>query len=141
MRKSKQKSKIRRHETNPIKTSYELLWNEVRNPERDNLAIQNTMRRILENYFTILGNVDPDDICACFDGKEKLICRSLFAWVNDGSHSAFDSLYVTIDDSMVDNYLRVFKEIFAKTNHMAHYEMMMGTRSNGEMSEPIEVDT
>jgi wobble nucleotide-excising tRNase len=126
VRKSNQQSKVRVHETNPIKTSYELLWIEVRNPDRDNIAIQNTMRRILENYFKILGNIDPDDICAHFEGKEKLICRSLFSWVNDGSHFAHDSLYVSIDESMVESYLNVFKRIFEETKHIAHYNMMMG---------------
>ena len=47
-------SKVDKHPGNPIKTSYELLWAEVRKPERSNLAIQNTLRRILENYFKIL---------------------------------------------------------------------------------------
>ena len=141
VKKSNQGSKVQRHETNPIKTSYELLWIEVRNPDRDNLAIQNTMRRILEYYFKILGNVDPDNICAHFEGMEKMICRSLFSWVNDGSHFAHDSLYVSIDDSMVENYLSVFKEIFVKTKHMAHYEMMMGIQNNGEMSKTAEQAT
>ena len=126
VRKSDQLSKIQKHETNPIKTSYELLWLEVRNHDRSNLSIQNTLRRILESYFKILGNVDPDEICAYFEGKEKLICRSLFSWVNAGSHSAHDDLYVSIDIAMVDIYLRVFKQIFKKSGHIAHYEMMMG---------------
>ncbi|WP_084184701.1 AAA family ATPase [Desulfonatronum thiodismutans] len=141
VRKSNQESRFRHHETNPIKTSYELLWIEVRNPDRDNLAIQNTMRRILENYFKILGNVNPDDICAHFEGKEKLICRSLFSWVNDGSHFAHDSLYVSIDDSMVDSYLRVFKRIFDETGHIAHYNMMMGVTVTPEMVETGVSDT
>jgi wobble nucleotide-excising tRNase len=138
VRKFNNESKIRHHETNPIKTSYELLWIEVRNPDRDNLAIQNTMRRILENYFKILGNVDPDDICAHFEGKDKLICRSLFSWVNDGSHFAHDSLYVSIDDSMVENYLNVFKRIFEETKHIAHYNMMMGETTTPEAAEAVE---
>lgn len=141
VRKSNQVSKIRYHETNPIKTSYELLWNEVRNPDRDNLAIQNTMRRILENYFKILGNVDPDDICSRFEGKEKLICRSLFSWVNDGSHFAHDSLYVSIDDSMVESYLSVFKRIFDKTGHIAHYNMMMRETTAPKSVETVESAT
>lgn len=142
VRKSNQQSKVRVHETNPIKTSYELLWIEVRNPDRDNLAIQNTMRRILENYFKILGNVDPDDICAHFEGKEKLICRSLFSWVNDGSHFAHDSLYVSIDNSMVESYLSVFKRIFEETKHIAHYNMMMGeSEEAAEALEATEVTT
>jgi wobble nucleotide-excising tRNase len=141
VRKSNQESKLRHHETNPIKTSYELLWIEVRNHDRDNLAIQNTLRRILENYFKILGNVDPDDICAHFEGSEKLICRSLFSWVNDGSHFAHDSLYVSIDDSMVDSYLSVFKRIFEKTKHIAHYNMMMGETTTSETVEAVESAT
>lgn len=141
VRKSNQESKIRHHETNPIKTSYELLWIEVRNPLRDNLAIQNTMRRILENYFKILGNVDSDDICAHFEGKDKLICRSLFSWVNDGSHFAHDSLYVSIDDSMVESYLGVFKRIFNETGHIAHYNMMMGETTTPEEVEIVEAAT
>lgn len=118
-------SKIDKHASNPIKTSYELLWAEVRKPERSNLAIQNTLRRILENYFKILGGIDFDDLCAMFDGKEKLICRSLCSWVHDGSHHAHDDLYLTIDDSMVDSYLKVFRAIFENSNHTAHYKMMM----------------
>jgi wobble nucleotide-excising tRNase len=129
VRKVNQESKLRSHEMNPIKTSYELLWSEVKNPDRDNLAIQNTLRRILENYFKILGNVNPDEICGYFEGKEKLICRSLFSWVNDGSHFAHDSLYVSIDDSMVESYLNVFEKIFEKTEHGAHYRMMKGDSS------------
>lgn len=126
VRKTAHVSKVEKHASNPIKTSYELLWSEVRNSDRSNLTIQNTLRRILENYFKILGGVDPDKICAMFDGKEKLICKSLFSWVNDGSHYAHDDLYVSIDSAMVEGYLKVFRAIFEKTEHMSHYKMMMG---------------
>jgi wobble nucleotide-excising tRNase len=119
-------SKIDKHPTNPIKTSYELLWAEVRKPERSNLAIQNTLRRILENYFKILGGIEFDQLCAMFEGKEKIICKSLCSWVHDGSHYAHDDLYVSIDDTMVDSYLGVFRSIFDKAGHSAHYKMMMG---------------
>ncbi|HEY9098997.1 MAG TPA: AAA family ATPase [Thiobacillus sp.] len=126
VRKSDLVSKVEKHNTNPIKTSYELLWSEVRRPDRSNLTIQNTLRRILENYFKILGGVDPDKICAMFEGREKLIGKSLFSWVNDGSHFAHDDLYVSIDDSIVETYLKVFRAIFEKSDHLAHYKMMMG---------------
>ena len=126
MRKSNSVSKLEKHNSNPIKTSYELLWSEVRRQDRSNLTIQNTLRRILENYFKILGGVDPDRICALFEGKDKLICKSLFSWANDGSHFASDDLYVSIDDSMVETYLNVFRAIFEKSDHLAHYKMMMG---------------
>lgn len=119
-------SKLDKYPTNPIKTSYELLWAEVRKPERSNLAIQNTLRRILENYFKILGGIEFDQLCAMFEGKEKIICKSLCSWVHDGSHYAHDDLYVSIDDAMVGAYLKVFRAIFDKSGHSAHYKMMMG---------------
>lgn len=119
-------SKLAAQTTNPIKTSYELLWAEVRKPERSNLAIQNTLRRILENYFKILGGIELDKLCDKFDGREKIICKSLVSWVHDGSHYAHDDLYVSIDDSMVENYLKVFREIFVKERQIEHYKMMMG---------------
>lgn len=126
VRKPGDASKVEKCPSNPIKTSYELLWHEVRKPAPLNLTIQNTLRRILENYFKILGGVDPDAICAMFDGKDKLICKSLFSWVNDGSHHAHDDLYVSIDQPMVDKYLGVFREVFVRTKHLEHYKMMMG---------------
>jgi wobble nucleotide-excising tRNase len=119
-------SKVERHASNPIKTSYQLLWSELREPNRSNLSIQNTMRRILEYYFKILGGCNLDDICDKFEGKEKIVCRSLLSWVNDGSHTAHDDVYQPVDDTMIPIYKRVFKDIFAKCDHLPHYEMMMG---------------
>lgn len=118
-------STLDKHATNPIKTSYELLWTEVRNANRSNLSIQNTLRRILENYFKVLGGIDFDELCAMFDGKERLICKSLCSWVHDGSHYAHDDLYITLDTAMVESYLKVFRAIFDKSGHLAHYKMMM----------------
>jgi wobble nucleotide-excising tRNase len=119
-------SKLEKYPSNPIKTSYELLWAEVRKPDRSNLTIQNTLRRILEHYFKILGGFDLDKLCAMFEGREKMICKSLCSWVHDGSHYAHDDFFVSIDNSMVDAYLNVFRAIFVTSGHIAHYKMMMG---------------
>lgn len=126
VRKSGLESKLEKHCSNPIKTSYELLWAEVRKPDRSNLTIQNTLRRILDNYFKLLGDLNPDKICAMFEGNEKLICKSLFSWINYGSHYAHDDLFISIDNSMVEIYLNVFRAIFEKSDHFGHYKMMMG---------------
>lgn len=126
VRKTDQGTKVLKCTENTIKTSYDLLWAEVRCEHKSPLTIQNTLRRIFENYFKILGGIDTDDICNMFSGPEKLICNSLFSWVNDGSHFAQDDLYVSIDSSQVDMYLTVFRMIFEKSNHCAHYRMMMG---------------
>lgn len=141
VRKADLVSTVERHDSNPIKTSYELLWAEVRRQDKSKLTIQNTLRRILENYFKILGGVDPDKLCAMFEGKKKLICKSLFSWVNDGSHFAHDDLYIAIDDATVDNYLNVFRAIFEKAEHLAHYKMMMGDAYEPEVVGQAEETT
>jgi wobble nucleotide-excising tRNase len=135
VRKSDLGSRVEKCDYNPIKTSYELLWEEVRTHNPSKLTIQNTLRRILENYFKILGRIDPDQICAKFEGKERFICKSLFSWVNDGSHFAHDDLYISIDSSLVKIYLRIFKDIFDKTGHHDHYKMMMGDAYTEEPEE------
>ncbi|AMQ26602.1 TPA: AAA family ATPase [Legionella pneumophila] len=126
VRKEGLQSKILNQLSNPIKTSYELLWQEIKTCPTSSLTIQNTLRRILENYFKILGGIDPNDICEKFEGKNKLVCKSLFSWVNDGSHSAHDDIYVSNSDTTTTNYLQIFKEIFNQSGHIAHYKMMMG---------------
>lgn len=126
LRKSGDTSVLAKYDHNPIKTSYELLWMEIQNPNTACLTIQNIMRRIIEYYFTILGNVDPDGVCSHFEGKEKQIAKSLFSWVNAGSHITNDDIYISIDNTAVGVYLDVFRKVFEKTNHISHYNMMMG---------------
>lgn len=130
IRKFKNQSRIVEHEENPIKTTYELLWRELDYPEKINTAtIFNTMRRILEYYFNILGGLDYEDAISKFEGEEKVIFRSLLGWVNDGSHFINDDLAVTVDSSDIQKYLSVFREVFKRMNHESHYNMMMKEES------------
>ena len=121
-------SSIRAFEkNNPIKTSYELLWQELKtNTNASLVTTQNIMRRILENYFSILGKDIDERIVNSFDTTEdKMICRSLISWINDGSHSIPDDLYIDSYTDSIDRYKEIFKEIFIKMDHKAHYDMMM----------------
>lgn len=113
---------------NPIQSSYGLLWQELKSDEvKSTLTIQNIMRRIIENYFKLLGKYGDDDLIKKFPTKEEQeICRSLVSWINDGSHSVADDLYIELQDRTVETYKKVFKEIFVFTNHEGHYNMMMG---------------
>lgn len=119
-------STVERFKTNPVSTSYELLWSDVKNADRSHSTISNTLRRILEHYFKILGGVDADNICEKFHGNDKLVCKSLFSWVNAGSHGISDDLYISDNGTSVETYLRIFREVFEKLEHSAHYKMMMG---------------
>jgi wobble nucleotide-excising tRNase len=120
-------SQIAAHKTNPVKSSYQLLWNEVAKNDRLNHLVQNVMRRIIEHYFTYLGSSKMDDLPLKFDGVDRIMCKSLLGWANDGSHSIEDDLHLSSEDEKAEAYLRIFKQIFEKTNNLAHYEMMMNS--------------
>ena len=90
------------------------------------ITIQNTMRRILENYFSILGKAKDDSIVESFDTAEKqMICHSLLSWLNDGSHSIPDDLRIDSYNDSIKHFKEVFKEVFVRMGHKAHYNMMM----------------
>lgn len=118
-------------EINPIKTSYELLWEEIKNSENttSSVTIQNAMRRIIENYFNMLGSSIDDKILESFETMEgKHICRSLISWINEGSHTIPEDIYIDSYSDSIDKYKVVFQQIFEKMGHKAHYDMMMSTK-------------
>lgn len=135
VRKVGAESEVDRQDQNPVRTAYDLLWEELRNPRPGSTTLQNTMRRILENYFKILGGIDPRDVIAEFSGQDQVTCRSLVSWANAGSHFAMDDLYIAVTDNE-DLFRKVFREIFEKSGHGGHYQMMMRTdedpRSEGQ---------
>ena len=133
-------SKVEPHKQNPIKTSYQLLWSELRKDPLPALTLQNTLRRILENYFKILGGIDTNVLLSKFDGLEKVQCQSLISWVNDGSHFAQDDLYLAIGERTAASYMRIFYKIFKAADHMAHYKMMMGRDFVDLDPEEVEAD-
>lgn len=126
VKKSADGSSVHRCDKNPIRSAYELLWEDVKAENISSVSLQNTLRRILENYFTMWGGMGKDEICARFDGREKLICQSLFSWVNDGSHSIHDDLYINHGEQTNETYLRVFRDVFEKAGQLGHYNMMTG---------------
>lgn len=128
IRKSNNRTSINIHgQKNPINSAYELMWKELKDRNnRSGISTQNIMRRILENYFKILGKLSDEDIVEKFDSnEEQQICLSLLHWINDGSHCIPDDLFIQAIDDQIEVYLRVFKNIFIKSGHESHYKMMM----------------
>jgi Iap family predicted aminopeptidase len=83
------------------------------------------------------GVLNSYEICALFEGRDKIICQSLFSWVNDGSHSIHDDLYINHGEQTNEAYLQVFRKIFQKAGQIGHYNMMKGCTS--ESDEPEEL--
>lgn len=125
VRKIDKSSSITKYEDIPIKTSYELLWQNIREKQYSSATIQNILRKILENYFKILGGINLDSLSEKFIGKDQILCNSLCSWINDGSHFTNDDIFVAIDDESVEKYLDIFRRIFETQGQIAHYNMMI----------------
>ena len=136
LRKKNKISKVQPYlRENPIHNSYQLLWRELKNHDHnDSVTIQNTMRRIIENYFKILGGYHYDELINSFKDshEEQEICRSMVCWINDGSHTIPDDLFIQSHDDLKEKYGEVFKKIFINTQHHGHYKMMMGIKEEAD---------
>ncbi|MGI5074690.1 AAA family ATPase [Treponema vincentii] len=130
-RKTHSYSDIVPYEKNPVKSTYEALWDEVRraleNPAiAEQTSLQNTMRRILEHYFTFYGDISFQNLPMHLKMEDAFIARTLLSWVNDGSHSSFDDFsYTPPMSDGIQRYLNIFALIFDSAGHKAHYNMMM----------------
>jgi wobble nucleotide-excising tRNase len=114
IKKNNNVSRIVSHDNNnPIQTSYELLWSELKDTESvQRITIFNTLRRILEYYFNVIGGLDYENCINKFDGEDKLICKSLIAYINEGSHFITDDFVMQYESAAMENYIRVFELIF-----------------------------
>lgn len=124
-------SVVEKHENNPIKTSYNLLWDEIKqfkNEQSNSSTICNVMRRILENYFKIIGQCDYEKICCDFEGERAVAFASLISVINAGSHNVFDEISFSGQNISTEIYMEVFKDLFDKLGHTAHYNMMMSEK-------------
>jgi wobble nucleotide-excising tRNase len=117
-------SRVDRYPTNPVQSAYEMLWASYRK-DQGAIGLQNTMRKILENYFKVMGGISLDELVKEFEGDQKHICRSLVSWMHDGSHNILDDLYMSPSQTQMKTYKEVFRLIFIHLNHEGHYKMMM----------------
>jgi len=113
------------YEESPIQSSYQLLWNELKLEQETSIASFNNMRRILEYYFKILGDLNYEECVKGFDTDDSLVCKALISGINDGSHFISDDFFITFDDDHIQDYKRVFRMIFENMGHKPHYDMMM----------------
>lgn len=123
-------SKVFHHEGNPIRSTYQWLWQELRDHQSGRrplpaIALQNCLRRITETYFRLLGDQDPKKLCEKLPMPDQLICRSLFSWADDGSHAVHDEIDMS-PDAVAPRYLPVFQRFFKLNKQEEHYRLMMG---------------
>lgn len=122
LRKEHDFSTIMQYESNPVNSSYELLWREVKeHPESITLDV--TLRRIIEAYFKAHEGLSADDVVNQLDRKDRMLAAYLFTGSGAGMEDSFGESFASVER---DSYLRVFREVFEKTKHLEHYYQMMG---------------
>lgn len=132
VRKQDNISSIEYHESSPIKTTYQMMWDMVKKAKEDikkvdKIALLNVMRRILEYYFRTLGSRSNAQVYNSMNGEDKYLCHSLLTLENSQSHSFIDdTVNSTPDEETLRRYLEVFRKIFEAHNSLSHYNMMMG---------------
>lgn len=130
---------VMRSLSNPVTSSYRALWEQVRaasvDSSRDSVGLENVLRRIVENYFTTVG-ISDDALVDRFPAGQQVVCRSLFSWMNDGSHTIMDDLHYAPSGLSTEIQLEVFRKVFDYAGHASHYEMMM----RAELSAPSGSD-
>jgi wobble nucleotide-excising tRNase len=131
-------SEIEPHNSNPVRSSYEMTWQEALQSASavQKVTVRNAMRRILETYFGMVGEQTFEDLLPECNPEEMIVVRSLLSWIHAGSHVIDDDLYSTTDPSTVETYREVFRRIFKESGHSAHYDLMVERlqldASNGE---------
>ncbi|WP_350269036.1 AAA family ATPase [Brevibacterium sp. CBA3109] len=132
-------SDIEPHSKNPITTEYQRLWGEVRRAvdgeQTSIVGLENILRRILESYFRIMGNgIWEEELVPLLTASERPVLRSLFTWVNEGSHSVFEDVHYSPGPASLQTYLDVFRRVFREARHEAHYNMMLYGKQSLNMS-------
>lgn len=154
VRKSGQFSDIASHQdTNPVQSTYDLLWAELRRDRPSCITVQNVMRRILEHYLQFYSSMNFDKLLDKFqDGRERVIFMSLISWLHDGSHSIADDINVVVSNEEVSQYMNVFHKVFFFLDQEEHYKKFMkeayqelivpvshDEQVGAEVVEPVEV--
>jgi wobble nucleotide-excising tRNase len=124
---------------NPVKSSYQLLWDEIGEKEPSPATVQNNIRRILEYYFQFNGSTDVKRVADKFDDDDpdKKLALAMVSWLHSGSHTIADDVtYSLVDQDTVGKYLRVFRRVFEVESHGNHYEMMC----SGDMKAKYEAE-
>ena len=116
---------------NPVKNGYEQLWRDLKEGIEDGHGVQNTMRKILERYFVKCGGYTKNDLIEMYSDVEedRQLITELLRWTDDGSHEDEEDLEGENAQDAGDRYVVVFRKLFEKLGHGAHYEMMMRERA------------
>lgn len=117
-----------------IRSDYQRLWDEaylaLQKFESSPVGLPNTLRRICETYFSFVEGLSLTPIADRLEKNEQIVGHALMAWVNSGSHELALEPSFSPTNVSTSTWLEVFRNLFEKANHKAHYDMMMERAQN-----------
>lgn len=123
--KNRSGSTIEQFSTNPINSTYELLWKDLFRDDCLPITAQNLSRRIIETFFKFIGSVDIDKFISNMETPDKEIAQSFLSWANAGSHSPIDDETFFNTCETTETFKRILHSIFTNSGHSEHYNRMI----------------
>lgn len=124
-----QYSQIEELKRNEIKNDYQSLWmilKDARKAKINCIVVPNTMRNILEHYFSFQCTRDKlkEVLDELANGENISINRAFYRYINNGSHSN-NIISAGVMDISIDKYFEMFEKIFYQMGDDSHYKTMM----------------
>ena len=125
-------SLIKMYDQNPIKSSYEMLWEEYRDYVKGDsndvhYPALNVMRRILEYFFNFKSRETLQCLQDKFVGNQRIAVKALLDNLNSNSHGFIEDAYYTPSFNFKE-LNSAFRLIFERTNNLDHYELMKNSK-------------
>lgn len=120
-------SKVLSIQKNDIRNEYDGYWQVIRDAHADIVCssiLPNAMRNIMEHFFSFVHKRDRLSDILTNLGDEHHNFRPLLRYIDRGSHSDMVNL-TDFGDIDTHRFLRIFKEVFKRTDYEDHYNKMM----------------
>ncbi|CND78780.1 MULTISPECIES: AAA family ATPase [Yersinia] len=125
---------ISRHD---ILNDYQALWyslREAKESKNNTIIVPNTMRQILEYYFSF--SCKNETLYRALDDLAKKHgvhgFNSFYRYINRNSHA--DGRNINhLEGISIDHYMQLFEDIFRRTDDYGHFEAMMGIKTQEEV--------
>ncbi|WP_390458307.1 AAA family ATPase [Bifidobacterium apicola] len=128
--------------TSRIRNTYQMLWDSVVEAARTNnesdthrVGITNTVRRIVEGYFTFIGEKRSIAKRTDFSVLDRRIMRTFEIWANAGSHTIADDIDQTIDVGNTHHFIKMFRYYFQERGQVEHFDAMIRNSGGADLLE------
>ncbi|BDR54494.1 hypothetical protein KIMH_06050 [Bombiscardovia apis] len=125
-----------------IRNTYQMLWESVvaaalaeDESEPLRIGVTNIVRRIVEGYFSFLGEEEKIVSHEEMSISEQRIIEMFGIWSNAGSHTIADDISQTIDIGSIKRFLALFQLYFTDRGQANHFNAMINASGGNQLLE------